>query len=914
VRPSEIARRLEARQVREGQWEARCPAHDDRRASLGIGTGQDGRVLLACQAGCETADVLRAARLELRDLFPEERPRRGAGGRGSIAATYDYRDEQGAMRYQVVRFDPKDFRQRTPDGVGGWEWRLNGVRRLLYRLPELLAAPDDALVFVVEGEKDVDRLAELGLVATTNAQGAGKWATVAELARAVLGSRRIVVLPDNDGPGRKHAEDIARSLSGVASSVKVLELPGLPAKGDVSDWLEAGGSAAQLLEIAASAPEWKRQRAPAQVDAADTPKILIGTDERRVADEALAAIAREGDIYHRGGELVHVVADEDARIRPMGLATLRERMAASARWLKPDAEGQKPAHPPDWAVRAVHARGEWPPLRRLLAISRTPIMRPDGTLAATAGYDAGTSTLYAPRTAFPEIPTAPSGEEVAAAVRTLCDPLADFPWRTPLDMAAAVAAILAVAGRTAIEGPLPLTAIRATTPGSGKGLLAEVIALAATGQPPKVVAAPTDDAEWTKLILSLAREGAAVVSLDNVEGALGSSPLAAALTVAELTGRVLGSTAIVSSPMRAAWLATGNGMTLRRDLARRVVLCDLDAKSEHPEDRTGWRYPNLAEHVRVAWPQLVAAALTVLRAFHLAGRPAHGKPPLGSFGAWDILVRGACVWAGIGDPDGARGRIREEGDDDRDALRGALHVWHTTFATRPVTTAEACKRADDDTELAAALGGIVRGPLTPRGLGNAMRRLRGRPSSGLCFAEGGLVEGNRRWRVVDSGGSWVPAAQEPPAQPPDVTDGDGGLSGSGGPLLESQRDFISVVGNARERVGTEPPAPPKPPAPVATTAPEGGWCPPAPGAASGWPTGEQLAEAERHGWCWDGSSRAWVAPPDYGNGPQPTLAFEVPTEAPSVRQPSQLANDPASADGPAPQPTGDGEWDAEASW
>lgn len=151
-----------------------------------------------------------------------------------IAATYDYTDEQGKLLFQLVRFEPKEFRQRQPDGKGGWVWNLQGVYRVLYRLPQLLAASPERTVFLVEGEKDVHSLEALGLLATTNPMGAGKWEPVYS---EWLSGRRVVILPDNDEAGEHHAGLVARALIGVAAAVFVVRLPGLPAKGDVSDWL-----------------------------------------------------------------------------------------------------------------------------------------------------------------------------------------------------------------------------------------------------------------------------------------------------------------------------------------------------------------------------------------------------------------------------------------------------------------------------------------------------------------------------------------------------------------------------------------------------------------------------------------------------------------------------------------------------
>jgi hypothetical protein len=198
-----------------------------------------------------------------------------------IVETYDYRSAEGNILSQGVRFDPKGFAQRRPDGRGGYIWNLDGVERVLYRLPELLAADPLETIFVPEGEKDVDRLTDLGLVATTNPEGAGKWRD--EYTDALKG-RHVAIMPDNDEQGRKHAEKVAGALYGEAASVKVMELPGLPEKGDVSDWLDAGNSVDELLRIVDVTPEWEPTSS-----AADTPDDFdeVGTLLSDVVEESV---------------------------------------------------------------------------------------------------------------------------------------------------------------------------------------------------------------------------------------------------------------------------------------------------------------------------------------------------------------------------------------------------------------------------------------------------------------------------------------------------------------------------------------------------------------------------------------------------------------------------------------------------
>jgi len=254
-------------------WNALCPLHEAdgqaHKPSLRITQAGDGTVLLKCRAGCPTPGVLAALGLTLKDLFPQP------AAQNRIVAQYDYRDETSLLLYQAVRFEPKDFRQRAPKPGGGWEWKLNGARRVLYRLPELLAADAGQPVFIPEGEKDVERLRSLGFVATCNVGGAGKWRNEYN---AALRGRPVVVIPDNDEPGRKHAEQIATALEGTAAAVRVLTLDGLPPKGDVSDWLNAGHTADELRQRAAAAPEWRRAAAPAAApDVAKSARLSVVT-------------------------------------------------------------------------------------------------------------------------------------------------------------------------------------------------------------------------------------------------------------------------------------------------------------------------------------------------------------------------------------------------------------------------------------------------------------------------------------------------------------------------------------------------------------------------------------------------------------------------------------------------------------
>jgi len=179
-----------------------------------------------------------------------------------IVASYDYTDERGGLLFQTLRYEPKSFRQRRPDVDGGWAYHLDGTRRVLYRLPEVVeGVKAGRWIVVVEGEKDADRLAQLGPVATTSPMGAGKW--LDEYSKGLKGAK-VAIIPDNDEPGRKHAELVAQSVSKAeAAKVVVVELDGLPDKGDVSDWLEQGHTPNELKTLITEAKPWEPKGVPA---------------------------------------------------------------------------------------------------------------------------------------------------------------------------------------------------------------------------------------------------------------------------------------------------------------------------------------------------------------------------------------------------------------------------------------------------------------------------------------------------------------------------------------------------------------------------------------------------------------------------------------------------------------------------
>lgn len=257
--------------VGDQQWQALCPAHDDKTPSLSVSTGADGKILLYCHAGCELTDILQALGLEEKDLFPPSTngtkqysnptkttvkvsATKQAKSKSTESDIYNYEDEKGTLLYQVCRKPGKQFIQRRPDADGGWNYELNGVRRVLYQLPRLAAMSDDSYVYVCAGEKDPNRLISEGMYATCNSGGEGNFGLCDSSA---LHGHNVIVLEDNDTSGRKHSLDVATILHDKAKSIRILALPDLPAKGDVSDFLDTGNDPEDLDTLAVNTPLWE---------------------------------------------------------------------------------------------------------------------------------------------------------------------------------------------------------------------------------------------------------------------------------------------------------------------------------------------------------------------------------------------------------------------------------------------------------------------------------------------------------------------------------------------------------------------------------------------------------------------------------------------------------------------------------
>jgi hypothetical protein len=440
----------------------------------------------------------------------------------------------------------------------------------------------------------------------------------------------------------------------------------------------------------------------------EKPAIRITTEEELVNDAAVAALCPDPRVFQRGHKLVQVLRGVEMihgihrppdalTIAEIPVPRLREMLANAARWQKVDAASVAkraaasgtanesasrkeplkwaPAHPPVWSVQAVHARGQWSGIRPLTGITEWPRLRSDGTLLADPGYDTKTGLYYEPAGKVDPISQEPCGEEVAGAVAALREVVCDFPFASEDGFSAWLAALLTPIAFGAFDGPAPMFVAEASAPGSGKSKLWEAVSFILTGRSAATVPYTDDQDEMGKKITSCALSGDPLIFFDNCTK-LGGDRLAQAVTSRTWKDRVLGKSENTPElPLDATWYANGTNIMYLNTLDRRCCVCRLESKLEHPEARPDaeFRHIPLEPWLRQERPRLLAAALTILRAYAVAGFPRVKPTSWGSFEGWSRLVKGCIDWLEIPFQDAPTASLAAGGELGE--LSATLDLW-----------------------------------------------------------------------------------------------------------------------------------------------------------------------------------------------------------------------------------------------
>ena len=424
------------------------------------------------------------------------------------------------------------------------------------------------------------------------------------------------------------------------------------------------------------------------------------------AVQALLATNTPPLLYVRGGAVVTIRRDEERRAMTaeLGETETLDRLAAASTWTRLTKDGKPLEAGPTRTLaglvlsRLHRMEGALPPLR---GVTESPLMRADGSILAEPGYDPALRLFYAPPDGFwlPSVPERPQAADLKLARALLDEVLFDFPFVGDADYATAVAALVSLVLREAIDGRVPAFLFDAPAPGTGKGLLADAVTVAATGSPGAKASEPEvrgGDGEWRKRVTALLLEGRAVCVVDNVEQPLGSAALASALTAETWTDRELGRSRMLTLPNRALFIVTGNNLRLRGDLPRRCVWCRLDAREARPWTREGFRHADLVGWVREHRGELLAAVFTIARGWIAAGRPGpeDGTPRLGGFESWRHVVGGVLRVAGL---HGFLDNLEDfyaATDEETPAWAAFLAGWRRLYDAGAVTVAELLRQLE----------------------------------------------------------------------------------------------------------------------------------------------------------------------------------------------------------------------------
>lgn len=503
---------------------------------------------------------------------------------------------------------------------------------------------------------------------------------------------------------------------------------------------------AKLRAMAPPAPPAPPEPPPSGSDS--RPVIRVDRDQYLISRDAIDVLGKQPTVYQRDGQLVRSirVGEHDAQphlpagalaIRSMAVATIKNTLTEAAVFCKMDARKKQivPAKPPCDVVEAVYDHGEYPHVRTLVGIAEAPFMRPDGTICNEPGYDRATGFIFEPQIEFPAIPDRPTQDYAKASFQRLLEPFADFPFLSDVSRCVPIAALLSLLARPMIIGNVPLFLVDAPALGSGKTIACDIVSIIATGRPAAKMTWPSSSEELEKILSAVARDATPLVLFDNVAASLGGDALNKVITCGgRVKLRILGKSETPEYCWNTVIMANGNNVTVEGDAVRRIIPCRIESPLEHPEERQDFKHPEILQWVTDERPRLVANALTVLRAWVVAGQPSGGISKLGSFERWSAIVPPSILFAGGSDPTLERARVEEGSSDERADMIALLDVLHDRFIGGATAVKMFSLIQSGDEEIRSAFKALIPDELTAVLIGKFLRRHTGRVIGGRRIA------------------------------------------------------------------------------------------------------------------------------------------------------------------------------------
>lgn len=686
------------------------------------------------------------------------------------------------MRRDATETDRKRIMPLTwgvLQGRAGWHLRHAASPRSLYGLDRIARC---STVVVCEGEKAADAAQAMfpKMACTTWTAGTGN---VSRADWSALAGKKVIIWPDNDEPGEKAAAEIRDILSGIAASVRMVNVsdldPGADAADlrveDVREWFRSHvgpilcGASVKRPPESAPIQQLGRRAAglePIQVRAGEID--LVATAGERALMAANAPVYQRGTSLTRPGKREVAAADGRttyaACLIDITAASMTDLLCQVVEWNKYDkrANGWKQIDPPPAVAQIILSRsGSWP-FPAISGVITTPTLRPDGSVLMAPGYDPVTRLYHVDDPLLEMTLPDPTRREAERSLNSLNVLLQDFPFETDVDRSVALAGLITPVVRGMMP-VCPMFAFRATAPGSGKSYLVDLAASIATGRQCPVTNAGHDQEEMDKRLGGLLLSGYPIMSLDNVNGELGGDLLCQAVERPIVRLRELGKSNSIEIDNKAVIFATGNALRVKGDMTRRTVMASLDPKMEQPELRQFRTNP--VQVVAADRGKYVAACLTIVRAYLASGHDA-GLAPMASFEVWSRTVRSALVWLGEEDPCLSMVEAREDDPEfmERSEVIGLLAeaIGIGEHCARTANEIDELSQADD-TDLAGykvglkyrdlrtallKIAGTPAGKINPRRLGWWFLNNRGRLTDGLKIVDVGTKHKTKKWAVL----------------------------------------------------------------------------------------------------------------------------------------------------------------------
>lgn len=588
-----------------------------------------------------------------------------------------------------------------------------------------------------------------------------------------LKGQPVYIVPDADAGSNRAVYDAANALgehckAWGASPVRFVRMPGHGSQGldDVlasvvdderSEMLElwirqAQGKPASKMPKRAS----KKQRSNTNETRDDSrPKLYTDLPPETLWDRAWEAIESKHagvTLFRQDSRPVMISRrDSQAVLVPVDRATGRRLAAAAFDLVHETDNSTTVVAPVDKDIDVIFSPVYTDSLPPLHSVTRSPLVTETGEIITRSGYHRGTGVYVDLDDSLTgiSVPDKPSAQDVENAKVLLEDVLYDFPWVTPADRTRALGALLTPLARPMLT-TAPMHVISAVRRSSGKGLLTDVFHLIATGETAAVQDLPGTETEMRKVIASKLFAGAATLFLDECSSGVDSKALSALLTAESYTDRILGESRMISVQNNLCVYAAGNNIAVDGDLARRVVPILLDPKCSRPESRSGFRHPHLRRYVRDHRRELLAAALTLIRAWAVAGRPSpRVAGPFGSFEGWYHVVGGTLEHVGYADLTTDLEEIRARYNASEQENAEHLAWLYAVMGDGDFRAFDAeCRITDSSDYVPLPEGLISLDEASARRLGRVYSRLQGAWIGGYCLESAGVKHHTKLFHVV----------------------------------------------------------------------------------------------------------------------------------------------------------------------